>query len=168
MFAFDPAVLVSQFINFFVLLFLLRRFFFGPIGEIIEQRARKVAEELDQASARRAEAEALVQEYQAKLAAFEQTCYQLRQEAVTEGQKARDTIVAEAEARATALQEQARRDIAIERERAWAGLKERMVQLTMLAAEKVIEASLDDERHHDLIRRTIDRLEAPSQENRSA
>lgn len=168
LFSFDPVVLVSQFINFFVLLFLLRRFFFGPIGDIIEARRRKVAAELEQAAHRRAEAEAMAQEYQAKLAAFEQTCYQLRQEAIIEGQKARDAIIAEAQARAAALEEQARREIALERERTWAGLKEKMVDLTMRAAEKVIEASLDDQLHHDLIRRTIDQLDAPGQDRQPA
>jgi F-type H+-transporting ATPase subunit b len=168
LFSFDPVVLVSQFINFFVLLFLLRRFFFGPIGEIIEARRCKVAGELEQAARRRAEAEALAQEYQAKLASFEQTCYQLRQAAIIEGQKARDAIIAEAQARAAALEEQARREIALERERTWAGIKEKMVDLTMRAAEKVIEASLDDKLHHDLIRRTIDQLDAPGQHRQAS
>ncbi len=166
LFSFDALILVSQMLNFLILLALLRAFFFGPIGQILEQRAQKVKGDLEEASRKNTQAQSLQEEYRAKLAAFDQECYRLRQEAITEAQKAKETILAEAGEKAQALQEQARREIALERDRAWASLKERMVQLTMLAAEKVIETSLDDRVHHELIRKTIDRLDQPGQQGK--
>ncbi|NLI78686.1 MAG: F0F1 ATP synthase subunit B [Candidatus Riflebacteria bacterium] len=163
LFSFDAMIVVSQMLNFLILLALLRAFFFGPIGQILEQRAQKVKGELEEAARKNTQAQSLQEEYRAKLAAIDQECYRLRQEAITEAQKAKETILAEAGEKAEALQEQARREIAMERDRAWASLKERMVQLTMLAAEKVIETSLDDQMHHDLIRKTIDRLDQAGQ-----
>lgn len=165
LFSFDVLILVSQMLNFLILLALLRAFFFGPIGQMLEQRALKVKGELEEAARKNTQAQSLLEEYRTKLAAFDQECYRLRQEAITEAQKAKETILAEAGEKVEALQEQARREIAVERDRAWASLKERMVQLTMLAAEKVIEASLDDRMHHELIRKTIDRLDQAGQQD---
>jgi F0F1-type ATP synthase membrane subunit b/b' len=50
-------------------------------------------------------------------------------------------------------------EIFMERQTAWARIREEVVQLTLMAAEKVVEESLDTEMHHRLIQNTIERLE---------
>ena len=46
-----------------------------------------------------------------------------------------------------------------ERQAAWMQLREEVVHLTLVAAERVVEQSLNDEIHRRLIKDTIDRLE---------
>ncbi len=46
-----------------------------------------------------------------------------------------------------------------ERQAAWIQLREEVVHLTLTAAERVVEESLDDDVHRKLINRTIERLE---------
>ena len=56
-----------QLVNFFVLLFLLRKFLYSPIKEMLDKRAAQINGDLDDAEARREEAEELKAEYEQKL-----------------------------------------------------------------------------------------------------
>lgn len=60
-----------QTVNFLLLVFLLRRFLYQPILAIIDERKQKVARELQVADQANAEAAALRQQYQDKLASLE-------------------------------------------------------------------------------------------------
>ncbi|HEY9069132.1 MAG TPA: F0F1 ATP synthase subunit B [Candidatus Ozemobacteraceae bacterium] len=159
LFTFDPAILVSQIVNFFILLFVLRRFLFIPVQGILEERRKRIRESMDAAEGKNREAAEIKARYEKKLADVDQEAYQIRQKAISEAQAARDEIVAEAKRKAEELFMKTQKDISIERQKSWIQLREDVVKLTMTAAERVVEASLDDEKHHALIRRTIEQLE---------
>ncbi|HOY67479.1 MAG TPA: F0F1 ATP synthase subunit B [Candidatus Ozemobacteraceae bacterium] len=159
MFDFDPAILVSQVVNFFILLFVLRRFLFVPVQGILEERRKRILESMDAAEGKNREAAEIKGRYEKKLADVDQEAYQIRQKAISEAQAARDEILVEAKRKADELFAKAQKDISIERQKSWIQLREDVVRLTMTAAERVVEASLDDEKHHALIQRTIEQLE---------
>ena len=56
-------------INLLILFLLMRKFLFGPITRLLDARAKKVSDTLDQADSRLAEAEAQKAEYTQQLAA---------------------------------------------------------------------------------------------------
>ena len=56
-------------VNLLVLYLLMRKFLFGPMTRFLDARAKKVADTLDQADSRLAEAEAQKTEYTQQLAA---------------------------------------------------------------------------------------------------
>lgn len=56
-------------INLLILFLLMRKFLFGPITRLLDARAKKVSDTLDQADSRLAEAEAQKTEYTQQLAA---------------------------------------------------------------------------------------------------
>jgi|GEM_PF-108718 len=155
----DWAILLSQVLNFFILLFLLKKFLFGPIQGILEARKTKISGTLEAAEAENRKACELKAEYEKKLGTIEQEAYQIRQKAVQEAQSAKDEILSDAKAKATAQFDKAQKDISIEKQKAWTQLKDDMVKLTLNAAEKIVEQSLDDKIQHALIRKTIDRLD---------
>jgi len=159
LFDFDPRILVSQVLNFLVLLYVLNRFLFTPIRSVLEERRKRIRESMDAADGKNREAAEVKAQYDTKLAGVEQEGYQIRQKAITDAQAARDEILAEAKQKAASILEKAQQDITIERRKSWLQLREEVVRLTMSAAERVVEASLDDEKHHALIRRTIEQLE---------
>ncbi|HNW34677.1 MAG TPA: F0F1 ATP synthase subunit B [Candidatus Ozemobacteraceae bacterium] len=162
MFDIDPRILASQVLNFLVLLYILNRFLFVPVRSILEERRKRIKESMDTAEGKNREAAEVKAQYDLKLAGVEQEGYQIRQKAITDAQAARDEILAEAKQKATSIFEKAQQDISIERRKSWLQLREEVVRLTMSAAERVVEASLDDEKHHALIRRTIEQLERES------
>ncbi|MBF0499589.1 MAG: F0F1 ATP synthase subunit B [Candidatus Riflebacteria bacterium] len=159
MFDFDKFIILSQLINFFVLLFLLQKFLYVPVRTILEDRRRKIADTLAAAEAENAKGSEFKAEYQNKIAAVEQESYQLKQKAISEAQNAREEILTVAKSRSAELLEKAHKDIIIERKKAWAEMREEVVRLSLAVAERVIEKSLDDEAHHEMIHKAIEGLE---------
>lgn len=155
----NPWILVSQVINFFVLLWLMNRFLYGPINEVLEARRKKISDTLDSAAAENQKAGELKGDYEKKLAQVEHEASQIKQKAITEAQSARDEILAGARSKSTELVEKAHMEIMLEKKKAWADLREEVVRLSLLVAERVIEKSLDPKSHQDLINKAIDGLE---------
>ena len=159
MFDFDLTVLISQTINFFILLFLLKKFLFAPIGNIIEERRRHIGRVRLEIEAEKAKTIELKAEYEKHIENIQQELYEIRQKAIRSADERVEEIIDEARKKAEEIVEQGEMEIFMERQSAWARIREDVVQLTLMAAEKVVEESLDDEYHRRMIARTIERLE---------
>jgi F-type H+-transporting ATPase subunit b len=159
MFDFNVWILISQTINFFVLLYLLKKVLYGPINSIIEERKRKIQKDLENAELENKKGMEFKAEYEKRLGAVEQEAYQIKKKALSEAASAKEEIIAAAKANAEKLIEKAQKEIILERQKAWVELREEVVKLAMLGAEKVIEKSLDDPTHHALIRKAIEEVE---------
>ena len=147
--------LIAQVVNFFVLLFILRLVAYKPILKMLDERKEKIAEGLNAAEIARAEAAAA----QANI-----------QDQLNVARKDGQEIVANAQAIATRIQtdareqsaqdrevalERARSEIQQERDRAIAGLRSEFADITVSAAEKVINQSLDRRAHQRVIDETL-------------
>lgn len=159
MFDIDLTILVSQTINFFVLLYLLNRFLFIPISGIIDERRRNLSNIKLLAEAEHQSALELKQDYERHLASVDEEIYEIRQKAILDAQHRVEEIIQEARRKAEEIIEHGEMEIFMERQTAWARIREEVVQLTLTAAEKVVEESLDDELHRKLIASTIQKLE---------
>lgn len=162
MFSIDWRILVAQLINFYVLLWILRTYLFTPAVAVIDERRARIAADVDQAARDREEARAMREDYEQRLARVEEEAYQLRQRAIAEARRLSDTIVTEARQREARLIQNAQSVIARDQKKAWLELRSQVVDLTIRATERVIQRTLDDQAHHDLIERTIVELERPS------
>lgn len=159
LFDFNLGILISQTINFFVLLFVLKRFLFVPIGKVIDERRDhlgriKIAAEAEHKAA--LEFKAIYEEH---LANIEVEIYTIKQKAILDANQKVEEIIEEARKKAERIVEKGELDIFMERQTAWASVREGVVQLTLMAAEKLVEESLDDPMHRKLIQNTIERLE---------
>jgi len=149
-------VLLTQVVTFIILLLLLRLFVYKPLMRMMDERSRRIKESIDQAESVK----------QASLHAEEQVKKQL-EEASREGQeriaralKAGEDVKqkAQVDARkeAETLIERARAEIRQERDDAIDGVRREFADLTVLAAGKVIEESLDIEKHRKLIEKVLE------------
>src|SRR5919205_2131959 len=96
------AGLVWHTINFLVLLFLLYRFLFNPVRGMLDARAQRVRESIEQAEQARRAAEQAQADRQALLAETRREAEQIRQRADEQAKR----ILADAEARAQERQQQ--------------------------------------------------------------
>ncbi len=158
LFDIDLTILVSQTINFFVLLFVLKRFLFIPIGNIIEARRNNLNQIKSLALAEHQKAIDYKQEYEKHLDNLESELYEHRQKAILETEGKVAEIIQEARKRAEEIIEHGEMELFMERQSAWARIREEVVQLTLMTAEKVVEESLDDKLHRKLIESTIEKL----------
>lgn len=159
MFDVDLTILVSQTINFFVLLFVLQRFLFIPISKVIDERQQNLGHIKLLAEKEHTKALEFKTEYEQHLAKIDEEIYAIKQKAVLEADQKSDEIIKEAHKKAEEIIEKGEMEVFMERQTAWARIREEVVQLTLMAAEKVVEESLNDDLHRKLISNTIERLE---------
>lgn len=147
--------LIAQVANFFVLLVILRLTLYKPILKMLDDRKQKIAEGLNAAEIARAEAASAQANIQSQL----DTARKDGQEIVANAQNVATRIQADAREQATkdreAALERARNEIQLERDRAIAELRTEFAGITVSAAEKVINQSLDAPAHQRIIDETL-------------
>ena len=156
----DYRQVLTQIVGFVIMVFLLRRFAWGPVLGLLEARRQKIAGEFEEAERRKAEAAELKTRYEVELRGIEAQARQRLQEAMAEGQKLAAEIKSQAQSEATQRMQQASDEIAREREKAKEILKEQMIALSVRAAEKILRQKLDEATQRQLVSEFIDEVGA--------
>jgi F-type H+-transporting ATPase subunit b len=92
----DWFTVVAQVFNFLILVWLMKRFLYQPILHAIDEREKRIAAQLADADARKAEAEQQRSEFQNKNAAFDEQRATLLKQAIAEIQIERQRLLDEA------------------------------------------------------------------------
>ena len=147
--------IVVTLVTFLLLMALLKKFAWGPLMGIMQQREELVASEIEEAEKNRKESanllaqnEKLVKETQANMA-------EILESAKKQATAQREEIISAANAEAARLKESAQRDIAAEREKAVEAIREEVVSLSVLAASKVLGKEISEADNSALIKETI-------------
>jgi F-type H+-transporting ATPase subunit b len=147
--------LIAQVANFFVLLVILRLTLYKPILKMLDERKQKIVEGLNAAEIARAEAASAQANIQVQLDAARKD----GQEIVANAQNIATRIQTDAREQAAkdreAALERARTEIQLERDQAIAVLRSEFAGITVSAAEKVINQSLDRQAHQRIIDETL-------------
>jgi len=147
----DPWAFLWHTINFIVLIALLSKFLYRPIVTMLDERSRRIEESLAAAEAARAEVAQADREREELLATTRRDI----QEMLAQAQQMADRI--QSEARNSAQQEgqriieRARQEATAERDQAMADLRREVASLAVQAAERIINRSLDDQVHRQLV-----------------
>jgi F-type H+-transporting ATPase subunit b len=139
----NPGLMFWTLITFGLVLFILRKYAFGPIQQMIETRRAAVTADLDAAEKAREEAQAALAEYREQLAEARKEASRIVEDARRVGEERRAADVAAMEAETVRLKEQAKNEIAAETRQSLAELKRHVAELTVVATEKVVRARLD-------------------------
>jgi F-type H+-transporting ATPase subunit b len=145
-------------VSFAILLFLLKRYAFPAITEMLDARERSIAQNLAKAEQARKEAEQLLAEYQAKLKAAQQQAEALLDQARKQAQQAAEENQRRVKEETDRMLASARDEMARERLRLSKELREQAVDLVLAASERVIRRSLTEADSKRLIKETIDQL----------
>jgi F-type H+-transporting ATPase subunit b len=144
-------LLVAQVINFFIVLLALWFFLYKPVLNLLDRRAERVREGLEAAERSKEKAGEAEQEVAKQLGEARQQGQALIAQAQETASRIQDEGREQARRDAEALLERARSEIQLERDQAIAELRREFADLTVSAAEKVINQSLDRDAHRRLI-----------------
>jgi F-type H+-transporting ATPase subunit b len=144
---------------FLLLLLILKRFAYPALLGAVEARERALQEQLDAAERNRAESEALLAEHKKLLAEAKTQAHALLVEARTSAEKERALAMEKTLQEQQQLLERARRDIAAERDRAVAELRQEAVELSLAAASKLIGERLNSETDRKLVQEYLSSLD---------
>ena len=138
---------------------LVKTFFTDPLAQAIGERNSNLEHTFSEAESLRTDMTRLRTDYEAQLAAANASARQHIEAQIKEAQNLRQTLMNEAATRADAMIDKAQQEIAAERERILGGLRGQVVELSLVAAEKIIGENMDNERNRKLVEEFVNGLE---------
>jgi F-type H+-transporting ATPase subunit b len=150
------STLLAQIAAFVILLVILYFFAYKPVLKMLDERARKIKDSMDEVQKVKEQATQTEEEFKKKIDAASKEGQEVISKAMRTGEEARKRAQEEAKMEAQGLVEKARVEIQRERNEAIGELRQEFADLTIVAAEKVIGKSLDKETHRQIIDQVLD------------
>ena len=144
--------------SFLLLIFLVKKYAWGNITSVLNERAEKISSDIDGAEEARKKAEELASKREAELAGSRTEAKTIIENAKETAEKSKADILAEAKLEAGRLKEKANQEIAQNKAEALQSVKGDVADLTISLAGKIISQNLDGQTHKELIDQYIDQL----------
>ena len=146
-----PWTLIAQLLNLFLQVYLIKRFLFKPINNILQKRKEMADAEIKDAEQAKTEALAMKDSYEKDMAGAREKAGEILTTAErTAGIRSQD-IIREANRQAAAIREKAEKEIEAEKIKAARELKDDIGGIAVDLAGKVIERELNERDHEKLI-----------------
>ena len=146
-----PWTLIAQICNLFIQVYLIRRFLFKPINEILEKRKAKADAQIQEAEKANSDAQAMKAEYEQNMLEAKNRANEILTTAQKTASITSEEMLKEATQQAAAIKEKAEADIAQEKRKAVNELKNEIGGIAMEIAGKVIEREISEKDHEKLI-----------------
>ena len=143
--------LVTHLLSFIILMIVLKIFLYKPIVNMLDQRSQRIRESLEAAERAREESAASQEEVQEQLEAARAEGQQLIASAREVAGRFREEETAKVRQEIEAERSRATANIQRERDTAIEQLRSEFADLAITAAERVVERSLDQQAHQDII-----------------
>ena len=144
--------------SFLLLIFLVKKYAWGNITSVLDERAEKISSDIDGAEEARKKAEELASKREAELAGSRTEAKTIIENAKETAEKSKADILAEAKLEAGRLKDKANQEIAQNKAEALQSVKGDVADLTISLAGKIISQNLDSQAHKELIDQYIDQL----------
>ncbi|MFW6386350.1 MAG: F0F1 ATP synthase subunit B [Bacillota bacterium] len=151
--------LIWNVINFMVLMWLLKRYLYGPIREILDARQTRIETELSEAEKQKEEAEKLKKEYRAELRQARDKAQEIIEEAEARGKKKAREITSQAREEARIMKENRMKEIERAKRDAADELRRQAADLSLKAAGRLLDEKLDEKKHCQLVEDFIENLD---------
>jgi F-type H+-transporting ATPase subunit b len=148
--------LITQIVTFVILLALLWAVAYKPIMRMMDERSRRIKESVEQAEEIKKQSANTQEEIRKELEAASREGQERLARALKAGEDVKQKAQDDARREAEALLNRARAEIQQERDDAVNEVRREFADLTVLAAGKVIEKSLDKEEHRELIEKVLE------------
>jgi F-type H+-transporting ATPase subunit b len=151
---------------FVLLVFVLSKTAWKPLLHAVEERERAIKHDRHSAETARAEAEALKADLEERVKSFKAELNHRAEEARLAAQKETDLLIEEARRSAAVIVEAAAKEIEAQKAEAARGLREKVAELSVLAAERILLKQIDHRANTELAARYLGELEKERPEMR--
>ena len=146
-----PWTFIAQICNLFLQVYLIKRFLFKPINEVLAKRKAMADAQLQDAAKAKDEAQAMKDEYEKNMADAKNKASEILINAQRNASIQSEEILKQANAQAVAIKEKAESDIAQEKRKAVNEIKDEIGGMAVDIAGKVIQREISEEDHKKLI-----------------
>ena len=152
---FDTALLA---IAVFFLFMLMSYLLFNPARKLLKDRQERIANDIDSAKEDKESAAALKAEYEGKLKDIDKEAELILAEARQKALKNEAKIVDEAKEEASRIIKRAQEEAELEKKHAMDDMKQEMIQIASLMAQKVVAASINTDIQDTLVEETLNEM----------
>jgi F-type H+-transporting ATPase subunit b len=163
-----PGLMIWTVICFLATLFVLKRFAFGPIQNMLDERRERIQRSIEEAEHARTESRKLLEEHRALIGQARSQAEDILSEARKVAEAQRQRVREETETDRQRRLEETRRQIEAETQRALVQIRAEVAELTLAAAAKVTGKVLDDSDHRRLIEDAVKELDFSAFEEQEA
>lgn len=155
----DFGVLLLTVCNFLLLVYLLKKFAWGPVIGALEKREKQIESDKKTAADARQSAEDLKKELDERLAQISSEAAQKMAAAVKTGEAQKEQLLAQAKEQAARLLEQATAQIQAEKEKALADVRGEIASISLLAASRVVGQDLKDDNADKIVDQVLQEVQ---------
>jgi F-type H+-transporting ATPase subunit b len=137
-----PGLMIWTIVCFAITYFVLRKFAFGPVQQMIDARREKIEQAIAEADNARAEARRMLEEHKKLIGQAKSEAEEILSEARRIGEAQRERVREETEEDRQRRLEETRRQIEQATHQALGQIREEVGKLSLLAAEKITRKSL--------------------------
>lgn len=144
-------VLISVFFLFLILSYNM----FEPVRKMLEERKRKIQNDLLNAKTDKDEAEKLRIDYEAKMKEIDKQAEMILQNARKKAQQNEERIIKDAKEEASLIKKRAYEEAKLEQKKVQDEIKKQMISVAAIMAEKVVSSKIDIKIQENLVDETL-------------
>jgi F-type H+-transporting ATPase subunit b len=150
-----PGLMIWTIVFFLIVLYVLKRFAFGPLQKTIDERRERIAKAIEEADHARDEARHLLEEHRKLIGQAKSDAEEILAEARHIADAQRDRVKEETEADRQRRLEETRRQIEQATQQALGQIRDEIGRLSLLAAEKITRKTLTSADQQRLIEEAL-------------
>jgi F-type H+-transporting ATPase subunit b len=154
-----PGLMIWTIICFLVVLFVLKKYAFGPIQQMLDQRRERIESALNEADNAREEARRLLEEHRKLIGQAKSDAEEILGEARRVADSQRERVRQETEEDRQRRLEETRRQIDQATHQALGQIRDEVGRLSLIAAEKITRKSLSDADQQRLIDEALSEID---------
>ena len=158
MFKAEPGLIIWTLISFFLLLILLRKVAYPHILKGMKKREETIKQQLEEAQKTKKESEALLEDYKRQLAEARSEAQKIINEGKSLGENMRKEIVQKAQTESNQIVKRAQEEIELQKQKAILELQEKIADLSIMAATKIINKSLNTDDNRRLVEEYVSKV----------
>lgn len=149
-------------VDLLILFLLMKKFLFGPVTAMLDQRAAAINADLDDAKAQKQAADVLLTDHERQIGEARAEAGRIVADAKRRAEAAYEQKLAQAQEEIQRMQQQAARQIEADRRAMLAQTRREIARLSLLAASKVAQQRMDADNEFALVDDFLSEMEDAS------
>jgi F-type H+-transporting ATPase subunit b len=155
----DVRIIITQVVGFLILYLILNKFLFKRVQGILKKRKKEIKTTYEKNEAERQNVEQLKKEYEKRIEGIKLEAEKATNEGRAIGEKKGEEVVLKAREESNQIIKNAKAGIEQEKEKAFGELKEKMAELSLQVASKVLDKELSPKDHAQFFEKSISEIE---------
>lgn len=150
--------IVISLANLVIIFLIVKKFLFKPVENVLAKRQGEIDKQYENAAIAEKEAKDNKDAWELKMQSAKDEAEEIIKDAEFAAENRGEKIIAQANEKADAIVRRAEKDAELEYKKSEEKIKQEIVGVSAILAEKILDREIKEEDHHDFIRSFIDNI----------